>query len=47
MRFMDKTDSDLEDYWKTYGGLTEAQGWIRIHPNMKNNIRVLIQWVKD
>ena len=44
---MDKSFQELEDNFKTYSGLTLAQGQIRVRPGTKNNIRPLMQWVRD
>ena len=39
--------SELEDNWRTYSGLTVAEGRIRIRPRTKVNIKALVQWVRD
>ena len=45
---MDKSFKELEDNFKTYSGLTLAQGQIRVSPGgTKNNIRALMQWARD
>ena len=40
---VDKSNSDLENDWKTYSQLTVAQGQIRLRPATKKNIRALVQ----
>ena len=44
---VDKSNSDLENDWKTYSQLTIAQGQIRLRPATKKNIRALVQWIRD
>ena len=44
---MDKTFSDLDEDWKTYSNVTQAQGQIRLLPGVKKKIRAFIQWTRD
>lgn len=44
---MDKTFTELEDDFKTYSNLTNAQGQIRLLPGVKNNIKAFVQWTRD
>ena len=44
---VNKSNSDLENDWKTYSQLTVAQGQIRLRPATKKNIRALVQWIRD
>ena len=44
---MDLSFEDLDNDWKSYSSLTAAQGQIRLQPNVKKNIRALIQWSRD
>ena len=44
---MDICDEDLADAFKTFAGLTAAQGQIRLLPAQKNKIKAFVQWVKD
>ena len=44
---IDKEISEIEDDFKTYSGLTVAQGQIRLHPGTKRQIKAFVQWVKD
>ena len=39
---VNKSNSDLENDWKTYSQLTVAQGQIRLRPATKKNIRALV-----
>ena len=43
----DVTDDDLLDAFKTFSGLTVAQGQIRLLPGQKKKIKAFSQWVKD
>ena len=45
--FMDISYEELDDHWKTYAGLTVADGKIRLRPPTKSNIKALVQWVRD
>ena len=36
---------ELDDHWSTYNTLTVADRKIRLRPNTKLNICVLVQWV--
>ena len=40
------SNEDLEDSFKTFPGLSENQGYIRILPAQKNKIKAFTQWVK-
>ena len=44
---MDLSFEDLDNDWKSYSSLTVAQGQIRLQPNVKKNIRALVQWARD
>ena len=44
---LDISDEDLADAFKTFAGLTVAQGKIRFLPAQKNRIKACVQWVKD
>jgi hypothetical protein len=44
---MDITFDELDNDWKTYSVLTAAQGQIRLRPNVKRNIRAMVQWCRD
>ena len=44
---MDITIQDIENDYKTYASLTAAQGQIRLRPNMKKQIKALVQWSRD
>ena len=44
---MDISDEDLADAFKTFAGLTIAQGHIRLLPIQKHRIKIFVQWVKD
>jgi hypothetical protein len=43
----DITDEDLHDAFKTFSGLTVAQGQIRVLPGQKKKIKAFSHWVKD
>ena len=43
----DITDDDLYDAFKTFSGLTQAQGQIRVLPGQKKKIKAFSYWVKD
>ena len=45
--FMNKKISALDEDWKTYSSVTQANGQIRLLPRAKKNIRALVQWVRD
>ena len=45
--FKDTSNEDLADSFKTFSGLTETQGQIRLMPAQKKNIRAFTQWLKD
>lgn len=44
---MDKTFEELNEDFKTYANLTQAQGQIRINPGIRRNIKAFIQWSRD
>ena len=44
---MDITFKELDDHFKTYGELTQAQGQIRIPPGTRKNIKAFVQWTRD
>ena len=44
---MDKTMEELNQDFKSYSDLTQAQGQIRITPRTKRNIRAFVHWVCD
>ena len=44
---MDKTFSQLDEDWKTYASVTQANGQIRLLPGVKKNIRAFVQWTRD
>ena len=44
---IDKDDSEMGEDFKTYAGLTVAQGQIRLMPGTKRQIRSFVQWAKD
>ena len=44
---IDKDTSEMEEDFKTYSGLTVAQGQIRLQPGTKRQIRAFVQWTKD
>ena len=46
-RCKDITDDDLYDDYKTFSGLTQAQGQIRVLPGQKKKIKAFNHWVKD
>ena len=44
---MDKTTKDLENDFKLFRKLTQAQGQIMLLPGCKKKIKALLQWTKD
>ena len=44
---IDKTQQELDDDFKSYASLTQAQGQIRVLPGCRRNIKALVQWTKD
>ena len=44
---MDKSMDELQQDFKSYSDLTQAQGQIRFSPTIKRNVQALIQWVRD
>jgi len=44
---MDITFKELDDHFKTYSDLTQAQGQIRIPPGTRKNIKAFVQWTRD
>lgn len=44
---MDKSFDDLDEDFKTYSGLTNAQGQIRLLPGTKQRIKAFVQWSRD
>ena len=44
---MDKTVEELNQDFKSYSDLTQAQGQIRITPGTKRNICAFVHWVRD
>ena len=44
---MDKSMDELNQDFKSYSDLTQAQGQIRISPGTKRNIRSFVHWVRD
>ena len=39
--------SEIDDNWKTYSSLFDAEGPDRLKPGKKVNIKALIRWVRD
>src|SRR5688500_3068789 len=44
---MDKGYDKLDDMFISFGELTAAKGRVRFTPRTKQNVKALIQWVKD
>ena len=44
---MDKSMDELQQDFKSYSDLTQAQGQTRFSPGIKRNVQALIQWVRD
>ena len=44
---MDKTMDELDSDFKTFSGLTAAQGQIRLLPGVKRSIKAFVQWTRD
>ena len=44
---MDKTFTDMDNGFKSYTDLTQAQGHIRLKPSTKRKAKAFVQWEKD
>lgn len=44
---MDKTIDEMNQDFKSYSELTQAQGQIRVSPGTKRNMKAFVQWVRD
>ena len=44
---MDKTFTDMDNEFKSYTDLTQAQGHIRLTRGTKHKVKAFVQWVKD
>jgi hypothetical protein len=44
---MDLTNKDIDDVFKTFSGLTVAQGQIRLLPGPKQRIKAFAQWTRE
>ena len=44
---MDKSFTDIDEDFKSYGALTAVQGQIRVNPGIKRNVKAFIQWTRD
>ena len=44
---MDLTNKDMDDVFKTFAGLTNNQGQIRLLPGAKQRIKAFAQWTRD
>ena len=44
---MDLTLKELDEHFKTYSELSQAQGQIRIPPGTRKNMKAFVQWTRD